>query len=250
VAVDEFAADPGRYDIPDSVIGFLRGELGTPAGGWPEPFRSRALAGRGPAKPETPLTTSDEAGLNGDSASRRETLNRLLFPGPTTEFLEHREKFGDTSGLSANQYFFGLRHGEEHHVQLEKGVTLLIGLEAISEPDERGIRTVVCILNGQLRPVQVRDRSIASEIPVAEKADKADPGHIAAPFAGVVTLVVAEGDTIAAGDTIGTIEAMKMEAAITAPRAGTVVRVAIGRVQQVEGSDLLVELKYSDEVTD
>jgi len=250
VAVDEFAADPGRYDIPDSVIGFLRGELGTPAGGWPEPFRSRALAGRGPAKPETPLTTSDEAGLNGDSASRRETLNRLLFPGPTAEFLEHREKFGDTSGLSANQYFFGLRHGEEHNVQLEKGVTLLIGLEAISEPDERGIRTVVCILNGQLRPVQVRDRSIASEIPVAEKADKADPGHIAAPFAGVVTLVVAEGDTIAAGDTIGTIEAMKMEAAITAPRAGTVVRVAIGRVQQVEGSDLLVELKYSDEVTD
>src|SRR5581483_10760594 len=44
VDVADFAADPGRYDIPDSVIGFLRGELGTPAGGWPEPFRSRALA--------------------------------------------------------------------------------------------------------------------------------------------------------------------------------------------------------------
>ncbi|WP_280505021.1 hypothetical protein, partial [Nocardia farcinica] len=25
----DFAADPARYDIPDSVIGFLRGELGT-----------------------------------------------------------------------------------------------------------------------------------------------------------------------------------------------------------------------------
>jgi len=31
--------------------------------------------------------------------------------------------------------------GDEHRVQLEKGVTLLIGLEAISEPDERGMRT-------------------------------------------------------------------------------------------------------------
>ena len=246
VTVDDFAGDPGRYDIPDSVIGFLRGELGTPAGGWPEPFRSRALAGRGPAKPETELTAQDESGLNGDAALRRETLNRLLFPGPTSEFLAHREKFGDTSGLSTNQYFYGLRHGEEHRVQLEKGVTLLIGLEAISEPDERGMRTVMCILNGQLRPVLVRDRSIASEIPAAEKADKSDPGHIAAPFAGVVTLVVAEGDTIAAGDTIGTIEAMKMEAAITAPRAGTVARVAIGRVQQVEGGDLLVNVRVNE----
>ncbi|WP_306362539.1 pyruvate carboxylase [Nocardia sp. CC227C] len=246
VDVDEFAADPGRYDIPDSVIGFLRGELGTPAGGWPEPFRSRALAGRGPAKPETQLTAEDEAGLNGSSEQRRATLNRLLFPGPTAEFLAHREKYGDTSGLSANQFFYGLRHDEEHRVQLEKGVTLLIGLEAISEPDERGMRTVMCILNGQLRPIMVRDRSIASEVPAAEKADKNNAGHIAAPFAGVVTLSVGDGDTVTPGDTIGTIEAMKMEAAITAPRGGTVKRIAIGKVQQVEGGDLLIELSLNE----
>ncbi|MFE3753506.1 pyruvate carboxylase [Nocardia tengchongensis] len=246
VDVDDFAADPARYDIPDSVIGFLRGELGTPAGGWPEPFRSRALEGRGPAKPETQLTAADEAGLNGTSAERRATLNRLLFPGPTAEFLAHREKFGDTTGLSANQFFYGLRHDEEHHVQLDKGVTLLIGLEAISEPDERGMRSVMCILNGQLRPIQVRDRSIASEIPTAEKADKTNAGHIAAPFAGVVTLAVAEGDSVAAGDTIGTIEAMKMEAAITAPRGGIVRRVAIAKVQQVEGGDLLVDVNLNE----
>ncbi|MCP9623795.1 pyruvate carboxylase [Nocardia otitidiscaviarum] len=246
VDVDEFAADPGRYDIPDSVIGFLRGELGTPAGGWPEPFRSRALAGRGSAKPETQLTAEDEAGLNGTSEQRRATLNRLLFPGPTAEFLAHREKYGDTSGLSANQFFYGLRHDEEHRVQLEKGVTLLIGLEAISEPDERGMRTVMCILNGQLRPIMVRDRSIASEVPAAEKADKTNAGHIAAPFAGVVTLSVGDGDTVGPGDTIGTIEAMKMEAAITAPRGGTVKRVAIGKVQQVEGGDLLIELSLNE----
>ncbi|MFI1459492.1 pyruvate carboxylase [Nocardia carnea] len=242
VEVDDFAADPGRYDIPDSVIGFLRGELGTPAGGWPEPFREKALAGRSAAKPETPLTAADEAGLAGTSQERRATLNRLLFPAPTAEFLAHREKYGDTTGLSANQFFYGLRHGEEHRVQLEKGVILLIGLEAIAEPDERGMRTVMCILNGQLRPVSVRDRSIASEIPAAEKADKNNPHHIAAPFAGVVTLTVAEGDRVAAGDTIATIEAMKMEAAITAPRGGVVGRVAITQVQQVEGGDLLIEL--------
>ena len=42
--------------------------------------------------------------------------------------------------------------------------------------------------------MSVRDRSIASDIPAAEKADKTNPGHIAAPFAGVVTLTVTEGD--------------------------------------------------------
>jgi pyruvate carboxylase len=35
---------------------------------------------------------------------------------------------------------------------------------------------------------------------------------------------------------------MKMEAAITAPRAGRVERLAIGTVQQVEGGDLVVVL--------
>ena len=37
---------PGRFDVPDSVIGFLSGDLGDPPGGWPEPFRTKALAGR------------------------------------------------------------------------------------------------------------------------------------------------------------------------------------------------------------
>jgi len=119
-------------------------------------------------------------------------------------------------------------------------VELLIGLEAISEPDERGMRTVMCILNGQLRPVVVRDRSIASDVPTAEKADRSNPDHIAAPFAGVVTVNVEVGDQAGAGQTIATIEAMKMEAAITAPKAGKVSRVAVSATAQVEGGDLLV----------
>lgn len=239
VPADEFASDPARFDIPDSVVGFLRGELGTPPGGWPEPFRSKALEGRGAAKPEVPLTPEDEKGLSGSSKERQATLNRLMFPGPAREFEEHRDKYGDTSQLSANQFFYGLRRGEEHRVKLGKGVELLIGLEAISEPDERGYRTVMCILNGQLRPVSVRDRSIASEVPAAEKADRNNPGHVAAPFAGAVTLVVTEGQQVSAGDTVATIEAMKMEAAITAPRSGIVSRVAIAGASQVEGGDLL-----------
>jgi pyruvate carboxylase len=240
ITADEFAADPARFDIPESVIGFLRGELGDPPGGWPEPLRTKALAGRPPAKPQQDLSPEDEAVLAQAGTKRQAALNRLLFPGPTKEFEAHRETYGDTSSLSANQFFYGLRQGDEHRVRLERGVELIIGLEAIADPDERGMRTVMCILNGQLRPVLVRDRSIASEVPTAEKADRSNPNHVAAPFAGVVSVGVSVGDQVSAGQTIATIEAMKMEAAITAPKAGTVERVAVAATAQVEGGDLLV----------
>jgi len=66
---------------------------------------------------------------------------------------------------------------------------------------------------------------------------------VAAPFAGVVTPSVAEGDQVEAGQTVATIEAMKMEASITAAKAGTVARLAVRAVQQVEGGDLLIVLQ-------
>jgi pyruvate carboxylase len=240
---DEFAADPARFDIPDSVIGFLRGELGDPPGGWPEPLRTKALAGRSPAKPAEQLSAQDEALLAEPGAVRQRALNRLLFPGPTKEFEAHREVYGDTSRLSANQFWYGLRHCDEHRIQIDRGVELIIGLEAISEADERGLRTVMCILNGQLRPVVVRDESIADTVPAAEKADRANADHVAAPFAGVVTVTVEPGAQVSAGQTIATIEAMKMEAAITAPKQGTVDRVAVAATAQVEGGDLLAVIR-------
>ena len=237
---EEFAADPGRYDIPESVIGFFRGELGDPPGGWPEPLRTKVLAGRGPARAETPLSDEDRAVLERPGVERQARLNALLFPGPTAEFEAHRAEFGDTSQLSANQFFYGLRQGEEHRVKIDKGVELLIGIQAISEPDEKGMRTVMCLLNGQMRPIRVRDRSIAADVPAAEKADKANPNQVAAPFSGAVTLTVTQGDTVEAGQTIATIEAMKMEANITAPKSGTITRTAISATTHVDGGDLLV----------
>ncbi|MGS0688602.1 pyruvate carboxylase [Nakamurella sp. GG22] len=235
----DFEANPGRYDIPDSVVGFLSGELGDPPGGWPEPFRSKALAGR---------TFTPVAGeLNDDDARElastpRSTLNRLLFPGPDREFRRSSQQFGDLSLLPTVDYLYGMQRGAEHMIELKSGVQLYLGLEAVGEADERGLRTVVTTLNGQLRPLQVRDRGVNVDIPVAERADPGNPFHVASPFAGVVTLAVAEGDEVEAGATVATIEAMKMEASITAPRAGRVQRTAITSVQQVEGGDLVLVL--------
>jgi len=239
----DFENDPARYDIPDSVVGFLSGELGDPPGGWPEPFRSRALAGRTVKPPVTELSADDSAALRQDP---RRALNRLLFPGPDREFLAAREEFGDVSVLRTSDYLYGLQPGVEHAIDLQPGVQLTVGLEAIGDPDERGVRVVVTTLNGQLRPLQIRDRSVTVDVPVAERADPANPFHIAAPFAGVVTLSVAEGDVVEAGSTVATIEAMKMEASITSSIGGTVARTAIHAVQQVEGGDLVLVVTAPD----
>ena len=128
----------------------------------------------------------------------------------------------------------------EYSVVIDKGKALLVGIQAAGPADERGMRTIMCTLNGQLRPISVRDRSVSVDVATAEKADPSNSGHVASPFAGVVTLKVAEGDTVKAGQTVATIEAMKMEASITTHIDGTVSRLAIGPVQQLEGGDLVV----------
>ena len=240
---DDFEQNPERYDIPDSVIGFMAGELGELPGGWPEPFRSKVLAGRTAKIGVEPLSEDDQKALDGDSASRRGALNRLLFPAPTKIFEQVRETYGDLSVLDTTDYLYGLRQGFEHIAEIEKGVSLYVGLEAIGEADDKGMRTVMATLNGQLRPVFVRDLSIAVDIKSAEKADSSKPGHVPAPFSGVVTLQVAEGDRVEAGQSVASIEAMKMEAAITAGISGTVKRLAIPTTQQVDAGDLLLEIE-------
>jgi pyruvate carboxylase len=237
---DDFEQNPDKYDIPDSVIGFMAGELGDLPGGWPEPFRTKVLAGRDVKIGVTPLEPADVEALAGDSTGRRAALNRLLFAGPTTQFEQVRDQFGDLSVVDTVDYLYGLRPGVEHTVAIAPGVDLLLTLEAIGEADGQGMRTVMTTINGQLRPVFVRDLSIKVETKTAEKADAAVPGQVAAPFSGVVTLKVAEGDTVTAGQPIASIEAMKMEAAITTPVAGTVKRLAIRATEQVEAGDLLV----------
>ena len=104
---------------------------------------------------------------------------------------------------------------------------VIFELEAIGEPDESGVRTVMARVNGQLRPLDVRDRSIDVLIEQIERADPSNPGHVAAPVIGAVITQVEVGDEVAAGAPVAVIEAMKMESTITAPISGRVERLAV-----------------------
>jgi pyruvate carboxylase len=240
----DFEQNPDKYDIPDSVVGFMAGELGDLPGGWPEPFRSKVLKGRKVDISIKPVSDEDKKILSGsDSTARRTKLNELLFPAPQKEFEKVRANYGNLDSVDTIDYLYGLDFENEHVVELRKGLQLLVGLEAISEPDSKGFRTVMTKLNGQLRPVTVRDRKITVVEASAEKADPGKPGHAAAPFTGVVTPKVAVGDQVEIGQPIASIEAMKMEATIAAPIGGKIVRLGIAGPTPVEGGDLIAVIE-------
>jgi len=133
-----------------------------------------------------------------------------------------------------------LAPGEEVEVTLEAGFSLYLAVDAVGEVDEGGFRSVFCRLNGQPRVVTVKDRAAEDMRPRGEKALPDNPAHVAAPFAGAVSLTVGPGDKVEAGQTVATIEAMKMEAPITSSLSGTVERLAVPKVSSVEGGDLLM----------
>jgi pyruvate carboxylase len=243
VDIMDFERDPAAFDLPDSVVGFLAGELGEPAGGWPEPFRTKALEGKSRPVRQLALPPEAKRALEDPSTTPEElrrTLNELLFPGPAKEFEESSRQYGDLSVLPTKAFFYGLALGEEVDVALEAGVSLYLAVDAVGEADERGFRSVFCRINGQPREVRVRDRSVRETRPRGERAQQDNPAHVAAPFAGTVSLTVGAGDRVEAGQTVATIEAMKMEAPITASLAGRVERLAVSPVASVEGGDLLL----------
>ncbi len=241
VEPDEIVEDPGRFDLPGSVLELLAGDLGTPPGGWPEPLRSRTLEAHKISLPDRQLTDEERAGIDGDDAIQ--VLSSLLFPGPADDFRADREHYGDLSKLPTEAFFHGLVPGREVHIDLDRGVRLTVELEAIGEVDETGHRTLHLKLNGIPRAIEVLDRSHAPAQVSREHADPDDPSHLAAQMTGVVTIDVEAGEQVDEGRVIGVIEAMKMESPIRAHTGGTVRRVVTPTGTRVEPGDLLVELE-------
>jgi len=99
-------------------------------------------------------------------------------------------------------------------------------------------------LNGQPRSVRVPDASLVAQRPPARKAEPGNERQLGAPMPGVIaTVAAAPGARVARGDTLLTLEAMKMQTAVRAEAAGEVAEVLVRPGQSVEAKDLLVVLR-------
>ena len=239
-----------RLDFPQSVVQYFQGCLGQPPGGYPEDLRAAVLKGLptlqgrpsdGMAPFDFAKARAHVAARTGRDADPRDVVSHALYPRVLDDFFAFQSRCGDVSLLPTPVYFYGLDMGQEVWIELEPGKSLLVSLEARSEPDEEGNVTVYFLLNGQSRQVVVPDRSLRKEGEQRRRADAARPGEVGAPMPGrVIALHAKEGQAVQAGEPLLTLEAMKMETIVRAPCAGVVRELCVDVKAQVKGQDLLV----------
>ena len=242
-------ARAGELTFPESVIDYMRGSLGQPPGGFPEPLRANILKGAKTidGRPGLSLPPYDWAGakreieqLAGTEVARRDVVSYALYPKVMREYMEHRALHGDTSVLSTPTFFYGLRVGEEAWIDIEPGKTLIVKLLSVGEIEADGARTLTFELNGQSRSVRVFDDTAKVTGPKRRKASS-KPGEVGAPMPGrVIDLVTKVGEHVKAGQKLLVTEAMKLETVVKAPVTGIVREIVSGAGESVEGGDLLV----------
>jgi pyruvate carboxylase len=247
----EAVKDP-QVDIafPESVVQLFRGELGQPAGGFPAELQKKVLGGR------EPLTVRagevmPPADLEAERAAAEERTGRavddfdlasyLMYPKVFVDYAATRASHGNVSNLPTSVFFYGMQPGQEINIDLERGKTLIVRYVATSDVHEDGTRTVFFELNGQPRPIRVPDSSQVPKRPPRRKVEAGNTKHVGAPMPGTIGTVSARvGQSAARGDTLLTLEAMKMETTVRAELDGVVKEVLAKPGQAVDAKDLLV----------
>jgi len=238
-------------DFPDSVVELMRGELGTPPGGFPEDVQRAILKGAEPLT-ERPGKTMEPLNFDAIKHELFEKLGRpvtefdalayALYPKVFLDYNSHFERFGDVSVLDTSTYFYGMRLGETIEVEIERGKTLYIKLIQIGQPDDHGMRIVYYEMNGVPREIEIKDISIKDNSASRAKAEKSNPKQIGASMPGSVLKVLVEpGTRVRKGEQLLVTEAMKMETTVQAPEDGEVKHVHVKEGESIASQDLLIE---------
>jgi pyruvate carboxylase len=235
------------------VVPLSPNNLGQPYGGFPAELQRKVLKGATPRhrRPGEELPPADFPRLRAEADARaaravtdQQFASYLMYPAVFTEYAANRRRFSDVAILPTPVFFYGMQPGQEISVDLERGKTLIVRYVTQSEPHEDGTRTVFFELNGQPRSVRVTDRSQRPKRAPQRKVDAGNPRHIGAPMPGTVTGInVGVGQSVARGDVVTTLEAMKIEAAVRAEIDGEVAEILVRPAMTVDAKDLLIVLR-------
>ena len=254
ISAEEVADPECEISFPESVVGFFRGDLGQPPGGFPQELQQKVLKGETPMgnRPGEELvpvdlesarqTLADE--LGGVPVSDRMLASWLVYPKVFLEYMERHKNYGPVEILPTPTFFYGMRVGEEISVNLERGKTMIVRCLGVGEVNDEGMVRVFFELNGQPRTARVADRRVLGSVKRRPQATAGNPLHLAAPMPGTVSsLAVEAGRTVQAGELLLTLEAMKMESAIHSTRDGVIAAVHVLPGDAVEAKDLLLEYR-------
>lgn len=237
-----------EINFPESVVSLFKGELGTPASGFPQALQHKVLKGTAPLSdrpgavmPSVHLESEKVRleNLFGQVITEQELASYLMYPKVFSDFMQHKQKYGTTSSIPSSAFFYGLKEQTPVEIEIERGKTLEIKLLGRSEAKE-GIIDLFVELNGQLRLIQVRQAN-QKETSAHPQADQLNPKHIGASMSGMISTVpVKSGQSVKKGDTLFTIEAMKMELAIKAEQDCQIEQVLMNPGKQVRNMDLVL----------
>jgi len=264
---DEVDTEAWVGKLPDSVVDYLKGGLGTPPGGFPEPLRAHVLKARGvealqgrPGLSMEPYDFDQAAKDLGEKfegaayhISEKDLLSEALYPSVFAEYMEHRLIYDDVGHLPTHVFLKPLQPLDTVEFEDGPGRMEYVELRSISELDPKTCsRRVVFAVNGEAWQFRVTDEeamTIASGggVSGAQKMRRkasSSLDDVGAPMPGVVVDVkVEEGVIVKKGETLFVLSAMKMESTIVAPRDGTVTAVLCAIGDNLEAEDLLATLE-------
>jgi pyruvate carboxylase len=238
--------------FPESVVSLFKGELGFPADGFPVDLQQKILKGTPPlsGRPGAYLPPIDfEAerakaqSLCGNPINDQALASYLMYPKVFEAFAKHVEQYGDVSTLPTSAYFYGLVQHEEIAVAIDPGKTLHIRIEGSTPADDEAYCRLFFELNGQPRMIRTLKRGMLSTTKSIAMAEEGNWQHIASPMPGTLaSITVRAGQSVAKGDVLATIEAMKMESLIIAECSGVITTIHVKLGDTVSAKSLLMEM--------
>ena len=237
--------------FPDSVVSYFKGMMGQPAWGFPEDLQKVVLKGEKPitCRPGKLLPPVDfdrleqEVRKFRDDPERKDLISYAMYPKVYEDFCRHRKEYGYITRMGSHVFFNGMALGETNKINIEDGKTLVIKYLGLGDHNDDGTINVQFELNGMRREVAVRDPNASEKTRQVVQADESDPRQVGASIPGMVSkLHVQPGDTVEENQVLMTIEAMKMETAVTARTAGKVREIRVKEGQAVKAKELLMLL--------
>jgi len=242
--------------FPQSVISFFKGDLGQPVGGFSKklqkiilkdvkPYTNRPNAHLEPVNFEKEFEDFKSKYQKGRPVKLdfTEFLSYKLYPKVWDDAHLHYLEYGNITRIPTENFFYGLKEGEEIMIQLDEGKVINIELLSINKPNSDGYRTVFFKVNGQSRNIQILDESLNIEKHENQKADPNNENHIGAPLQGLISeIFVKKGQKVKKNEALFIIEAMKMETTITAPKDLEITMVFLKAGEMLNADDLVLDV--------
>jgi len=236
-----------NISFPDSVIELFRGDLGQNPGGFPPELSAKILkekqvyAGR-PNEHLAPINFELEFGAFkekfGEEYSFLDCLSYLFYPKVFEDYAKKREEYGALWHIPSTTFFYGLKNNEETLIELAPGKNILIRMLNVTDIGD-GKKMAFFRLNGQTRSLEVTDKSFKQTKPIRKKVS--NDLEIGSPLQGRLSkILVNKGDQVVKNAPLFTIEAMKMENTMVAPKTAVVKEIVLKEGDLIEQDDVVI----------